>query len=235
MKEKIVSPRLRLQIRLIKRWCVDLIQGNHFKFASLKDAHTIFDHVLSVEQEIKKTNSTENKIENISIASEKINKMTIAPGKLFSFWKVVGEASAEHGFRKSRNIVQGVLQEDYGGGLCQLAGIIYHISLLADLEVVERFNHSLDLYTEDSRYTPLGADAAVVYGYKDLRILNTYSFPISFSFEVTSEWLRVLLSSPEQIKERSIQFEKNINDSQVKVITRDLDKKLLATSIYKRP
>jgi len=58
---------------------------------------------------------------------------------------------------------------DYGGGLCQLSGIIYHAVLEAGLEILERHPHSLDIYTATTRYTPLGSDAAVVYGHKDLR------------------------------------------------------------------
>ncbi|GAA4113532.1 hypothetical protein GCM10022393_12600 [Aquimarina addita] len=235
MKKKILSKGLRLQIRLMMRWCADLIKGNLFRFASSGRKSDTFVHKITIKQEIKKTDSTENKIENIRIASEKINKITIKPGQLFSFWNIVGKASAANGFRKSRNIVQGVLQEDYGGGLCQLAGIIYHSALLTDLDILERFNHSLDLYTEDSRYTPLGADAAVVYGYKDLRILNTYSFAISFAFEITNESLKVFLLSPENIHKKDVYFERESSNSRIKVVTRDGNEKLLAVSEYKKP
>jgi hypothetical protein len=49
---------------------------------------------------------------------------------------------------------------------------VYHIGIIAGLDIIERYNHSVDIYTDDTRFAPLGTDATVVYGYKDLRIRN---------------------------------------------------------------
>ncbi len=85
----------------------------------------------------------------------------------------------------SRNLVNGKIQFTYGGGICQVAGILYHLALMAGLDILERHSHSLDIYTEVERFTPLGADATVVYGYKDLRIRNNTGHPICFEIYIT--------------------------------------------------
>ncbi len=41
------------------------------------------------------------------------------------------------------------------------------------------------LYTEATRFTPLGLDATVVWGYKDLRLRNNCRHPVAFTFELT--------------------------------------------------
>ncbi|HTP30232.1 MAG TPA: VanW family protein, partial [Anaeromyxobacteraceae bacterium] len=46
----------------------------------------------------------------------------------------------------------------------------------------ERHSHSIDLYTDSTRFAPLGADATVAYGRKDLRFENTLTGLVSFGF-----------------------------------------------------
>jgi vancomycin resistance protein VanW len=62
--------------------------------------------------------------------------------------------------------------------------MVYHLALLGGLTIVERHAHSIDIYEDDQRFTPLGADATVVWGVKDLRLHNPNQFPISLKFRV---------------------------------------------------
>ena len=126
------------------------------------------------------------------------------PGKILSFWHLVGNPSKQ--FRKSRTIRNGAVTEEAGGGLCQASGIIYLASLLTNLQIIERHNHSIDLYTDETRFAPLGSDATVVYGYKDLRIQNNYHFPIKFELCVFDNKLRLTLLSTEKIDKNPIEF-----------------------------
>ncbi len=103
--------------------------------------------------------------------------------------KLLKKPIEKNGFKKVRGLVSGELKYVYVGGLCQLTGIIFYISLIARLDIVERHHHSIDIYKEDESYTPMGTDAAIVYGYKDLRIRNNYSFPIYFKFIIKDEEL----------------------------------------------
>ena len=67
------------------------------------------------------------------------------------------------------------------------------MSLFAGLSIVERFNHFVDIYSDETRYSPLGMDATVVYPQKDLIIKNPYHFPLRFEFKITDIEFVVLL------------------------------------------
>jgi vancomycin resistance protein VanW len=100
----------------------------------------------------------------------------------------------------------GKLRPDYGGGLCQLSGLIYYASLMAGLKILERHAHSRDIYDDQTRYAPLGSDATVAYGFKDLRVLNIYSFPVCFRVSITSDKAACQVCAPEPIEPREIEF-----------------------------
>lgn len=113
--------------------------------------------------------------------------------------------------------------QDVGGGVCQVSGLIYHVSLLAGLVIEERHNHSIDLYTDETRFSPLGLDATVVFGYKDLRIQNKYSFPIKFEFLIADHTIEIKLISSEEIplQQLKIDLTENLDFKFVKVKNQD--------------
>jgi vancomycin resistance protein VanW len=81
------------------------------------------------------------------------------------------------------------------------------MSLISGLTIIERYNHSIDLYADETRFTPLGTDAAVVYGYKDLRVQNSFAFPIQFKINLNHHTIQITLISTEKIVERKLNFE----------------------------
>jgi vancomycin resistance protein VanW len=85
------------------------------------------------------------------------------------------------------------------------------------LEVVERYNHSVDFYTDENRYTPIGCDATVVYGYKDLRIRNNLNRPIRFAIETADDTLIAVLYSPSQVSQLTLFFERKEYDNSIEV------------------
>ena len=126
---------------------------------------------------------------------------------------------------------------DYGGGLCQLAGIVYHLALIAGLTVRERHNHSVDIYAEDERFAPLGSDATVVYGYKDLRIQNNYDFPIRFGFTLDDRSLSCSLESGQAIAAGRLVLERQAVEGGEEVAAKRVvqgREELVARSRYKR-
>jgi len=86
-----------------------------------------------------------------------VNNLLVPPEAIFSFWHVVDRPTGARGFVPGRSLLGGELRPDYGGGLCQLSGIIYYSSLIAGLDILERHPHSRDIYDDQTRYTPLGA------------------------------------------------------------------------------
>lgn len=167
---------------------------------------TAFPARVSLEQPILPTEYVEAKIHNITLALKRVNNLLIPSGSIFSFWHVVGRPTGARGFLPGRSLLAGQLRPDYGGGLCQLSGLVYYVSLMAGLEIVERHPHSRDIYDDQTRYAPLGADATVAYGFKDLRVLNPYSFPACFRASVTPATVVCCLCCPQPVEEHVVEF-----------------------------
>ena len=124
--------------------------------------------------------------------------------------------------------------EENGGGMCQVSGIIYQISLIAGLEILERHNHSVDIYTNETRFATLGCDATIVYGYKDLRIKNNLRFPVRFKIEIKENFIHVNLLSESAIEEKELLFESKLDKEFITVNVLNNNRKLLNQSKYKR-
>jgi vancomycin resistance protein VanW len=166
----------------------------------------LYKHIF--KQTILHADSNRGKVENMRLAGQAISLVQIEPNEILSFWHIVGNPSAKRGFFKSRNLVNGVLQEDYGGGLCQVSGILYWAALSVGLEVLERHSHSIDIYTEEERFVPLGADATVVYGYKDVRLRNNLATSIHFHIHVAQNQLVCELGSQAPLSISDLDFQR---------------------------
>lgn len=231
--KRLIPTVVKLKFKVLKRHITDLefISKNRFAQKRLQENATGFSII--THQEIKKGTFLENKIHNLQLASKSINEICVLPDELFSFWKIVKIPSEKNGFKKGRNIVNQKVSEEIGGGLCQLSGIIYHTALKANLQIVERHNHSVDIYSEEERFTPLGADATVVYGYKDLRIKNNSSYPIHFKIEIEGTTIVCSLNSEKKIEECKVTFNIIDKGKKTEVIT-FIDTKKAAISSYNK-
>lgn len=110
---------------------------------------------------------------NIRLAGEKINGTVVGAGEIFSFNEVVGERTAENGFRQAKIIEDGQFVMGYGGGVCQVSTTLYNAALLSGLEITEYHPHSLQVsYVSPSR------DAMVSGNYFDLKFRNNRLTPI---------------------------------------------------------
>jgi vancomycin resistance protein VanW len=177
---------LKASLQATKRQQRDRRSGDFALFANRSEAINPADWVAQVQitQELKPTAYAANKWHNLAIASQCIEPVIIQPGQIFSFWHLVGNPIEVRGYRLGRTLINGELQAVAGGGLCQLSGLIYLLALHTDCKILERHSHSQDIYTDDTRFTPLGSDATVVYGYKDLRINNQTATSIRFQFDL---------------------------------------------------
>ena len=163
-----------------------------------------------------------------------LDRGLIGAGRAWSFWHRVGRPDGANGFQPGRNIVGGKLVALNGGGLCQLASMVYHLALLGGLTVLERHPHSLDIYEEDQRFTPLGADATVVWGFKDLLLHNPHPFPVGFGFRVEPNRLIGELRSGADLKACDIEFERvNLESPWVRVNTM-VNRRLLVSTLYEQ-
>lgn len=123
--------------------------------------------------------SDKDRVDNIITASQKINGYVLNSGEVFSFNNVVGKRDVDTGYKNSKILVNGQRSEGVGGGICQLSSTIYNAAKKLGLEIIERHSHSGEVH-----YVQRGQDAAVSYGYKDLKFKNNKSYPIKFATSI---------------------------------------------------
>lgn len=223
MHWKTLLPKdLRLRYQLLKRRWADQHGGLHGQWARPGGQLPAepFAHALELAQPILPGPYFDNKIHNIGLASAKFSPTLLLPGAYFSFWAAVGRPGRRQGYRQSRNLVAGQLRGDYGGGICQVSGLLYYLALHCGLEILERHHHSVDIYAEHERFAPLGADATVVFGYKDLRFRNTLQQPLLLDFRVQDAQLIGSLRSPAPVGAAAPDFLRSDSPGQRHVVTR---------------
>lgn len=204
MIKRIIPQSIKLFLRIWLYKISKIRSRTKYKIARKKDIAIDYPKKITLPQALKPNDA---KLVNLNLASQSIARIHIYPNEVFSFWDAVGAPTKRNGYQASRSIINNQVINSVGGGLCQLSGLMYHLALIADLEIVERYNHSMDIYTEETRYYPLGADATVVYGYKDLKIRNHYHQPINFRFVIEEETITLELNSFENIQKLEVQFE----------------------------
>jgi len=150
----------------------------------------------------------ENAIYNIQKAAKQINGLILNPQDIFSFNQIVGPAEKEDGYKEGIIIANGQFVNGYGGGVCQVSTTLYNAALLANLQIIERYHHSI--YGEATNYVPLGRDAAVFYGYKDLKFRNSLDQRIVIFCDIKSNRLVVTIYGEKAL------------DKTIKIISQDM-------------
>jgi vancomycin resistance protein VanW len=201
---KLAPMQVRLAIAAARRSWMDMLGGADFAHAR-GDTKGLAE-IVAIAQPIRRTAHFEGKLHNLKLAAQSLNGLKASPGATVSFWRVVGRPVESRGFQTGRAIVNDRLGADIGGGLCQVASLLYELGLRAGMRIAERHAHSRDLYTEDKRFTPLGLDAAIVWGFKDVRWTNDIAQDVTLAFDVEGETLhgRLLAPTPVRAYELSI-------------------------------
>ena len=110
---------------------------------------------------------------NVKAGASFINGNVIYPGETFSVHDVVTPFTYERGYDMAGSYLNGETVESMGGGICQVSTTLYNAVLRAELEIVERHEHSMTV-----GYVQLSADAAIAGTYKDLKFKNNTETPI---------------------------------------------------------
>lgn len=213
--KKYIPSYLKIKLRLLKR----LFNDFSVKFARKSNEKLLFDFKITTVQEIMPSAYFDNKMHNFNYVAQKINHIVIFPREVFSFWELIGNPNNNKNFKKGRNIVKGKINEEAAGGICQVSSILYYTAIKTNVEILERHNHSVDIYSEEERFTPLGADATLVYPYKDLRIKNNYLFPIAFQISVEKNTIICSLLSTSLLPEDDLVFSRNQQNNTTTVLT----------------
>lgn len=141
----------------------------------------------------------ENKVRNLELACQRLDGLLIRPAEVFSFCQTVGRTTRGKGYLDGLEMHQGELVGAPGGGLCQMANLLYWMALHLDLEIVERHRHETDLFPDDERRVPFGMGATVFYNYRDLQFRNTLSQPLLLKVSVERPLLCGSIWSTEDI------------------------------------
>lgn len=167
---------LRVHQKRIARHLSDLLSNK--KFASDKSSNNLACKCKSHKSLLRRKLGTsdpslqEGKVINLQIARQTIDGILIKPNETFSFWKLLGKTTSEKGYVEGLQLSRGEVKTGIGGGLCQLANLLYWMVLHSPLEIAERHHHSFDPFPDDRRVLPFGSGASVFYNYVDLRFYN---------------------------------------------------------------
>lgn len=144
---------------------------------------------------------------NLELACKKINNTILLPGEVFSFNKIVGERTSSAGYKEAAVYANGAVEFGLGGGVCQVSSTIYNAVLLANLDIVERRNHSFMV-----SYLEAGRDATVAYGSIDFKFKNSRTYPIKLEADASNGIVTInILGIPEK-NEYSVEIVTNVTE-----------------------
>src|SRR5882724_1531616 len=123
------------------------------------------------------------KIQNLRVAVRRLNGVEIPAGKTFSFWAQIGRPNKFKGYVQGRELREGCIIPNVGGGLCQLSNALYDAALKAGFEIVERHAHTQVI---PGSLAETGRDATVFWNYVDLRFRSSEAFRIEATMTADS-------------------------------------------------
>ena len=130
--------------------------------------------------------SSAARINNIRIAAGSMNGYELAPGASGSLNTIFGSRTSANGYKSAGTYVGGKLVDGIGGGICQVSSTTYNALMNAGITVTMRHPHSSPV-----SYLPLGTDAAISAGSKDLQFRNDYLHSVKFETIVEGKNLTV--------------------------------------------
>lgn len=110
---------------------------------------------------------------NLKRAAELLNGLVVMPGEEVSVEAVLKPFTADNGYVEAGAYQNGQVVQSMAGGICQVSTTLYNALLYAEVEIIERYAHSMTVnYVKPSR------DAAIAEGSKDFKFRNNYDTPI---------------------------------------------------------
>lgn len=121
--------------------------------------------------------------ENVINGCRLLSGITLYPGEEISTLEALIPFSEENGYYMAASYLNGQVVDSLGGGICQVSTTLYNAVLQAELEVVERYNHSMIV-----TYVDPSADAAIAESSgKDFKFKNNLDYPIYIDGYTTPE------------------------------------------------
>ncbi len=120
---------------------------------------------------------------NVSNGCRLIDGATLYPGDEFSAYEAVSPFTEENGYYMAGSYLNGQVVDSLGGGICQVSTTLYNAVLRAELDVTQRYNHSMIV-----TYVDPSADAAIAESSgKDFKFVNSTDYPIYIEGTTSSD------------------------------------------------
>ena len=118
---------------------------------------------------------TLGKIQNLRLVCRKLNGGVIESDQCFSFWFNVGKLTTRKGYVLGREVREGCIIPNVGGGICQLTNVLYQGALATGCHIVERHPHTIAV---PGGPTGKDADATVAWNDIDLQFQPSQSLQL---------------------------------------------------------
>jgi vancomycin resistance protein YoaR len=125
---------------------------------------------------------------NINLSINAIDGTLLSLGETFSLNDTVGKRTQARGFRTAPVFEDNEKVPGIGGGVSQVTGTLFNAAALAGLDIVEVHPHSRPV-----AYIPIGRDATVAYGAKDLKFKNNTKAPVYIAYTFKNQRLQATL------------------------------------------
>ena len=102
------------------------------------------------------------------------------------------------------------------------------------MEIIERQNHSIDIHSDEHCDSPLGADAAIAYPFKDLRIRNNHDHSFRFQFQIWENTISLTVGGTGFVPKQEIAYQVLERGVQKVVYTKNRHNELVAISVYRQ-
>lgn len=110
---------------------------------------------------------------NVALAADRLAGIILEPGEIFSMNSRLGPYNEAKGYREGPTYMGGRVVKTIGGGVCKIASTLYNVTVLANLQIIQRNHHGMQV-----PYVPPGQDATVYYGAKDFIFRNNAENPV---------------------------------------------------------
>ena len=175
--------------------------------------------------------SDETRTANLKTAVSKLNNIKIPDDAVFSFNQTVGKRTITAGYETAKVINGGEFVDGLGGGVCQVSSTLFECVLRANVEIVYRTNHSLEI-----GYVPLGGDATVQWNSKDFKFKNTLGCDVRIKMTCEGGKLTCKLYGKKDVKPSNVKINiKKDGDQYILTRTVNGEQNYRTVSKYSKP
>lgn len=111
--------------------------------------------------------------QNVETGANHIGGHLLQPGEEMSADEAMRPYTFENGYAEAASYESNKVVQSMGGGICQVSTTLYNALLYAELEIVERYPHSMQV-----SYVDASKDAAIADDLLDLVFKNDKKYPI---------------------------------------------------------